>query len=91
MRLRNVPAVKSCTLGDIVPPGLCTRHVASSVFYHCLGMCAHESLILVLERSQPVVPMFPTVLATKDLIHVEQAGSTGAIQITKKTDTGLDI
>lgn len=39
MQLQSMPVAGSLTFEEIVPKSICTAHVASSVFYHCLGTC----------------------------------------------------
>lgn len=59
------------TFETVVPNLSSTRHVAAAAFYHCLG---DGALFLILSvKDKPLVDCLPcSVLATKDLIHLEQ-------------------
>ena len=59
------------TFETVVPNLSSTRHVAAAAFYHCLGDRAFLSFSL--SRIKRLFTVFPClVLATKDLIHLEQ-------------------
>jgi meiotic recombination protein REC8 len=75
-QLRSLPAAGSLTFEDVAPATIAAAHVAASVFYHCLGApCAYDTMCQWLTCA---------VLATKDLVKVDQPGPYATITITKK-------
>ena len=71
MQYQTLPKPNDRLTFEIVVPNLSsTRHVAAAAFYHCLGDRAFSIFPV---KDKHFVDCLPySVLATKDLIHLEQ-------------------
>lgn len=89
MQLHSLPsATAHLTFDTVVPQLASTRHVAASAFYHCLGalMSLMSFLLLGLVKcvsSEEVNGLctFDLVLATKDLLRLQQIEPYGQVII----------
>lgn len=76
MQHRSLPSVEDRLSFDVVVPKMTsTRHVAAAAFYHCLGEQKFLRSVVITLR------FFCLVLATKDLIRLEQVGAYDPVLI----------
>ena len=76
MQLKTLPGLPdSLNFDDIIPVSTSTSRVAASAFYHCLGK--HFDRVFFIE-----IEPLSAVLATKDLVEVEQPEPYGNLRIT---------
>jgi hypothetical protein len=91
MQYQTLPATSKFTFDNIVPKTTSTRRVAAAAFYHCLGtwrILEPQQHCYPIRDSEPMTslvhsihPFDSTVLATKDLIRLEQREDYGAISL----------
>ncbi len=76
MQHRSLSSVEDRLSFDVVVPKMTsTRHVAAAAFYHCLGEQKFLRPVVITLR------FFCLVLATKDLIRLEQVGAYDPVLI----------
>lgn len=75
MQYRSLPSTQYLVFDGVVPRATSTARVAAAALYHCLGRCTVRNTGRSTEATSLVV------LATKDLLHVDQEEPYGRINI----------